>query len=436
MSLTSTPVLGARALLRSFAGGLPTNFWRLWSSSASANLADGIALVAIPLIAVRLTDSPAEIAGVAIAAQIPMLLLGLVAGGMADRFDRRWTMLAVQVLRVVVIGALAVLALTDALSMPILYAVAFVLGAGETFFDTNAQAILPAMVGRERLVHANGRLFAAETVMNGFVGPPLGGLLVAIAVPVALGSAALGFAIAAIGLLLIAGSFRAEREGPNRALASEIGEGIRYLLRHRLLLTLSGMVALGRLGSAGHFALLALYAVAPGPMGLSEPGYGLLLVGFGAGSIVGSFITGRLVQLLGRPGLLVLATVVFALSLLVPALTADARIVGAGFFVGGIAVMNWNVTNVSMRQAILPPSLMGRVHATHRTLANLAGLAGAFIAGAIGEALGLQAVFAVGAAIVLVGVLGRFVVTEERIRIAEAEAASPSVNQAPAADPG
>jgi MFS family permease len=419
-------VVGARALLRSFAGGLPSNFWKLWGSSASANLADGIALVAIPLIAVRLTDSPAEIAGIAVAAHIPMLVLGLVAGGLADRFDRRWTMLTVQVLRVVVIGLLALLALTDALSMPVLYAVAFVLGAGETFFDTNAQAILPAVVGRDRLVTANGRLFAAETVMNGFVGPPLGGLLIAIAIPVALGSAAVGFGIAAVGLLLIAGGFRAERLGPGRALVAEIGEGIGYLLRHRLLLTLSGMVALGRLGSAGHFALLALYAVAPGPMGLSEPGYGLLLVGFGAGSVFGSFITGRLVELLGRPGVLVLATVVFSLSLLVPALTADPPIVAAGFFVGGIAIMNWNVTNVSLRQSILPPTLMGRVHATHRTLANLAGLVGAFVAGAIGEAFGLQAVFAIGASIVLVGVLGRFVVTEERIRTAEAEAAQSS----------
>lgn len=428
MSLTSAPLV-MRGLLRSFGGGLPANFWRLWSSSASANLADGVALVAIPLIAVRLTDSPAEIAGVAIAAQIPMLVLGLVAGGLADRFDRRWTMLAVQLLRVVVIGALAALALVDALSMPVLYAVAFVLGAGETFFDTNAQAILPAVVGRDRLVNANGRLLAAETVMNGFVGPPLGGILVAIAIPLALASAAVGFGIAAVGLLLIAGTFRAERDGPRRALAAEIGEGIGYLLRHRLLLTLSGMVALGRLGSAGHFALLALYAVAPGPMGLSEPGYGVLLVGFGAGSILGSFITGRLVELLGRPGVLILATVVFAISLLVPALTADALIVGGGFFVGGIAIMSWNVTNVSLRQSILPPALMGRVHATHRTLANLAGLIGAFAAGAIGEAFGLQAVFAVGAAIVLVGVLGRLVVTEDRIRTAEAEAASSSVEK-------
>ena len=142
-----------------------------------------------------------------------MVLLGLVAGGLADRLDRRWTMLAVQLLRVAVIGGVAILALAGAVTMPVLYVGAFIIGAGEAFFDTNAQSILPALVGRDRLVTANGRLFAAETVMNSFVGPPLGGLLVAIAVPLALAGAAAGFALAAIGLLLLSGSFRAQRSG-------------------------------------------------------------------------------------------------------------------------------------------------------------------------------------------------------------------------------
>ena len=133
-------------MLASFEGGLGSNFWKLWSSSVAANLADGVALVAIPLIAVRLTSSPAEMAGVVVASQLPMIMLGLVAGGLADRLDRRVTMLVVQVLRVVVIGSLAALATADALSMPILYAAAFIIGAGEAFFDTNAQSILPAMV--------------------------------------------------------------------------------------------------------------------------------------------------------------------------------------------------------------------------------------------------------------------------------------------------
>ncbi len=411
-------------MLRALGGGLNANFWKLWGSSAAANLADGITAVAVPLIALTLTRSPAEIAGVTVAAQIPLLLFGLIAGGLADRLDRRWTMFLVQLVRVAVVGALTVLALTDALSMPIIYAAAFIIGSGEAFFDTNAQSILPAIVGKDRLVIANGRLFAAETVMNQFVGPPLGGLLIALSVPLALGAGAVGYALGAVGLLVIVGSFRAEREGPPRRLHVEIGEGIGYLARHPLLLTLSSMVALGRLGSTGFFALLALYAVAPGPMGLSEPGFGLLLVTIGLGSLVGSFVVGRAVELFGRAGVLMLSTIVFSGSLVIPALTADPLIVGAGFFVGGIAIMAWNVTNVSLRQSILPSHLMGRVHATHRFMANGAGLVGAALAGVAGEALGLPAVFAIGAGIVLLGLFGRLVVTEERIRAAEAQAAT------------
>jgi MFS family permease len=420
---SSRPAATRRAWL-AFGGGLPANFWKLWASSATSNLSEGISMVAFPLIAVRLTDSPAEVAGVAVAAQVPTLLLGLVAGGLADRLDRRLTMLTVQLLRLAVVGTLAVVALANALSMPILYLAAFVIGSGEAFFDTNAQSILPSVVGRGQVVTANARLFAVETIANSFVGPPLGGLLIALSVPIALGGATIGFAIAALGLLLMSGRFRAERQGSDSSsLARDIGEGIRYLLRHRLLLTLSLMVALGRAGSAGFFALLALYAVAPGPMGLSEPGYGLLLVAFGAGSIAGSVVTGRAVARLGRPNVLVTSTVVFGFGILLPAITTDARIVGAGFFVAGIAVMSWNVTNVSLRQSILPGHLMGRVHATHRVIATLAGLVGAAAAGVIGEAFGLPVVFAIGAAVVFVGVAGRLIVTDARIQAAEAEAA-------------
>jgi hypothetical protein len=84
----------------------------------------------------------------------------------------------------------------------------------------------------------------------------------------------------------------------------------------------------------------------------------------------------------------------------------------------------WNVTNVSLRQALLPSRLMGRVHATHRFIAFSAGLLGAVAAGVVGEAIGVRAVFAIGAAVVAVGLLGRLVVTEDRIRAAEADATS------------
>ena len=133
--------------------------------------------------------------------------------------------------------------------------------------------------------------------------------------------------------------------------------------------------------------------------------------------------------LLGRPNVLAGAQRLFGLVILIPALTANALVIGAGFYVGGIAIMAWKTTNVSLRQSLLPSNLMGRVHATHRTLANLAEVVGALAAGIIAEAFGLQVAFAVGAAVVIVSVAGRLVVTGDRIRAAEAaaEAARPTV---------
>lgn len=410
------------APLRSLGGGLSANFWRLWWSSASANLADGITAIAFPLLAVRITDSPALLAGLAVAHALPQLAFGLVAGGLADRLDRRVTMLTVQVLRVAVIGAMLALALMDALSLPALYVAALATGTGEAFFDTNAQSLLPAVVDRRQLPAANGRLFAAEVLMNTFVGPPLGGLLLAISVPVALASGAAGFAVAAVALLLLSGSFRADRSDERRRLHVEIGEGIGYLFRHPLLLTCSAMVALGRMGSGAFFAVFVLFAVAPGPMGLSEPEFGVLFTTFGVGSLIGSFVAPRAVAAIGRANVLALTTAFFALALAVPVFTANALIVGAAFLVSGVAAMTWNVTNVSLRQSLLPSRLMGRVHATHRVIAMAAGLLGAVAAGAVGEAIGLQAVFAIGAAIVALGLVGRIVVTEGRIAAAEAAA--------------
>ncbi len=404
-------------------GGLSTGFWKLWWSSTSANLADGITGIVFPLLAVRITTSPAQIAGLAVAQAVPQLLFGLVAGGLADRLDRRLTMLAVQALRVGVIGSMLALALVDGLTLPALYVAAFVTGTGETFFDTNAQSLLPTLVRREQLPAANGRLFAAEVLMNTFVGPPLGGVLIALSVPLALASGAVGFAVAALGLLLLTGRFRADRGDDRRGLHHDIAEGVRYLFRHRLLLTLTAMVASGRLGSGAFFAVFVLFAVSPGPMGLTEPEFGLLFITFGAGSLLGSLIASRAVALVGRARVLGITQLTFAVGLVVPIVTASAVPIAIGFLVSGVAAMTWNVTNVSLRQSLLPSALMGRVHATHRFLAYAAGLVGAVAAGVVGEAIGVRAVFAIGAAIVALGFLGRLVVTESRIAAAEAAAA-------------
>jgi MFS family permease len=403
--------------------GLPTNYWRLWSASASSNLADGFFFIALPLLAVRLTDSPVLVAGIAIAGRLPWLVFVLVAGALADRLDRRRTMRNVQLFRVAVLGLLTVLALIGGLSLPILYVAAFALGVGETLFDTAAQSILPSIVDKDQLATANGRLYGVELMMNQFVGPPLGGFLIAISVPLVLATSVVGYALAALGLTLMVGAFRPERSGPPTRLHTDIAEGLRYLWSHRVLRTLALMVGVMNLAATATMSVFVLYAVEPGPMGLSEPGFGILLTTFAAGSLVGSFAAARLERRFGRVPLLFTSVVATSVGFAVPAFTTDALIIGSAFALSGLFVVVWNVITVTLRQRIAPNHLLGRVNAGYRLFAWGTQPLGALLGGVVGELFGLPAVFILGGAMGLSLLLARLVIDEPAIARAEVEGA-------------
>ena len=388
------------------AGGLPGAFWRLWVATGASNLADGIVWLLIPVLAVQLGAGPGELALVTIAERGPMLVLGLLAGGLADRHDRRLTMLAVQALRVVAAFGLLAVAIAGSLTIPALIVAALLLGTGEVFFDTNAQAMVAALVRPERLVPANARLDAVTTIANTFVGPPLGGLLLAISVVLALSITTGAFAVAAVLLLVIPGTFRPAVVGPRRHLAIEIRDGLAFLARHPLLRTLSSMTALQHAGLAAVFTVIPLYALAPGPVGLTPGGFGLLLSAWGAGAIAGAAVAGSLVDRIGRARLLLGATAAAGVALVAPAATAAVPLVFASFFVAGAGLTAWGTVNASVRQLATPDALRGRVNATHRTMSFTADVAGAAAAGLLAGRFGLEPVIAGGGVVVLLGLLG------------------------------
>jgi MFS family permease len=401
--------------------GLPANYWRLWGASAASNLADGLFFIALPLLAVRLTDSPILIAGLAIAGRLPWLVFVLVAGALADRLDRRTTMRNVQLFRVAMLLGLTVLALVDGLSLPVLYVAAFALGVGETLFDTAAQSILPSVVEPDRLASANGRLYAVELVMNQFVGPPLGGVLIGLSVPLVLGSSVVGYALAALGLTLVVGSFRPERSGPPTRITTDIAEGLRYLWRHRVLRTLAFMVGIANLAGMATYAVFVLYAVSPGPMGLSEPAFGVLLTTFAVGSVLGSLIAAPLERRFGRVRMLFASVLVMAASFAVPAFTPSPLVIGPVYVLAGVFLVVWNVITVSLRQRIVPDRLLGRVNAGYRLFAWGTQPIGSLLGGVVGELFGLQAVFLLGGVLGLSLLLARLVINESAIADAEAE---------------
>ncbi|MGM7423808.1 MFS transporter [Cellulosimicrobium sp. CpK407] len=395
-------------------------FRRLWTASTVSNLADGVLKVALPLVAVRYTDSPALVAGLTFALTLPWLLFALPAGALADRLDRRHAMIGANAARALLVVALAAVALVpDAGSIAVLYVVAFGVGVTETLYDTAAQSILPQVVPRTALPRANGRLYAAELTANQFVGPPLGGLLVAAGAAVAFGLPGALWALA-VGLLVgLPGSYRPERS-TRTTLRADIAEGLRFLWHDRILRTLALMVGGINFASNAAFAIFVLYAVGPdSPLGLSEPAYGVLLTTTAVGAFAGSFVAERVVALVGRARSLAL-TVLSTVALVgVPAVTTNAWVIGAVYAVGGAGIAVWNVVTVSLRQRITPDALLGRLNSCYRLVAWGTMPLGAAAGGLLGELFGLRSVFVAMAAVSAATLLGMLVVDDRAMDAAE-----------------
>jgi MFS family permease len=409
-------------LLAGIGGGLGRRFWTLFSASFLANLSDGIFQIALPLLAVGLTDQPGLVAGVAVASRLPWLVFALIAGALADRLDRRRTMILVDGGRVAILVGLTAAVVTGTATIWLLYLVAFALGCLETMFDTAASSMLPSVVGQERVVAANSRLNAVELTMNQFVGPPVGGFLAAMALATAFGTAAAGYLGALLCLVTLTGSFRPDRVGPPTAIHTEIREGLSYLVHHRLLRTMALIVGPMNLGSMALWAILVLYAVAPGPLGLDEVGFGLLTTALAVGSVTGTILASRLERLLGRPNLFLACIAALLFQDLVFIVIPNAIVVGVSLAITGAVIGAFNVVFGSIRQRIVPNRILGRVMASFRIISWGTLPLGALLGGLIGQTFGLTAVFIGAAAIHALLLPSRLVLNDAFMAEVEAQA--------------
>ena len=179
----------------------------------------------------------------------------------------------------------------------------------------------------------------------------------------------------------------------------DIAEGLRYLGRHHLLRSLAIVVGISNLASSAAFAVFPLYAVAPGPMGLSAAGFGLLMAALAAGSVGGTFLAGPLTRRLGTRRTLAVAMAAGAAMYAVPAMTAGPVVVAAGFIVTAALTVSWNIVTVSLRQRIVPDHLLGRVNASYRLCAWGTMPLGAALGGIVAARLSLTAAFWTAAAL-------------------------------------
>ncbi|MET8333439.1 MFS transporter [Streptosporangium canum] len=400
----STPQAGDQAapaeLPVSASGGLGRRFWLLFASSTVSNLGDGIGRIALPLLAVTLTRDPVLVAALSSLAFLPWVLFAIVSGALVDRLDRRKAMVVAQFARTAVVGLLTAAVLTGHAAMWMLYVAAFALGTIETLYDNAVHSLLPSVVRRDQLEKANGRVEAAAVVTDSFLGAPVGSALFVVAAAMPFMANSVGFLLAGALLFLLPGRYRTEPAGDRPAnLRREIGEGVRWLWNHKPLrgITLIGAFSAGMNQAA--MAVLVLFVV--DVLRLPAAAFGWFALASGIGGVVGGLVAPMLVRRWPRAAVMAVAMTVGGAGFTLVGIFPSVPMLAVAATAIGCSLLVWNVLIMSVRQALVPPRLFGRVLGAIRTLLwgliPLGALAGGLLAGAFG----LRAVFMISGCVML-----------------------------------
>ena len=367
---------------------LGSNYWKLLISSVISNFGDGISTVAYPWLASAVTRDPLQIALIGVATRIPWLIFTLPAGVIADRVDRRKLVAWADTFRFALTLAVAFIVLyagsdladpdtiaagastvpeNAGLLLGVLYSSALLFGFAEVLRDNAAQTLMPSVVDKSLLEKANGRLWGSEMVMNSLAGPVLGGFIIAITFSLPFFIDAVTFAVAAALLFTLQGSFLVEQVADRPSFTAQIKEGFGWLWNHRLLRVMG--IILGVMNAMFSMALATYVLFVQEILELDASRFGLLMTAGAIGGVLGSFTAPRISKKFG-PGPSLFSTLIGSgLTLAVTGFTSSWIVVWFMFFVGSFLAVLWNVITVSLRQAIIPDHLLGRVNSVYRFFA-------------------------------------------------------------------
>jgi MFS family permease len=419
MDVPATDVTPPGTRLRKVRG-----FPQLMAAFGISSLGDGIRTAALPLLALTITSDPLAISGIAIAGRLPWLFVALFSGAIADRYDRRHLMAAVDAARCLTVAALALFVFTGAESLILLYVTAIALTVGETLFDSAEQGLLPSVVPQDQLGRAYGNLFTTNLIGDSFVGPSLGSWLFTIGRAVPLVFDAITFAVSSV-LLFFTRPARdtADDDGPSAptgSLLREIGEGLTWIRGHELIRGFIMIVAVVNFTQSATQSVLVLRAV--DDLGMSEWGFGILLTVGGIGAFAGGALSGRVGDSLGVDRILLPAVAVTPILFGLMWWTDSPVVLGAAIALNAFFGILANVQMIALRQRLVPNRLLGRVSSVSRFAGlGIAVPLGALAAGLLARAIDVRAVYLASAivVIVLLALVGRRLVPA-RLRVAMA----------------
>ncbi|MGE8656373.1 MAG: MFS transporter [Achromobacter sp.] len=370
---------------------LPPAFRRLARSNLAAQFSEQIALAAAPLVAVLALDATAAQTGYLQTAQtLPFLLLSLPAGVLADRLPRRTLMSTAECLRAASLLALLALLALDGLNLGWLAALGFLGAVGTVAYNVAAPALLPALVAAPVLGQANRWLELARSAAFA-AGPALGGALVG-----GIGAAA-AYGLATLLSLVAAGQLaglppEAPRATTRRHPWHELREGAAFVAKHPLL---RPVLVTAVFFNLGWFVLQAVYVVyAVARLGLDAAGVGMTLGVYGAGMLAGALAAPWLATRLPFGALIAagpLCALAASLIMLSTLALPSGLAAGLGFFLFGAGPILWTIATTTLRQAITPNALLGRVSAVIVTATFGARPLGALLGAALAARCGLEA---------------------------------------------
>lgn len=383
------------------------NFGLVWAGETIAQFGVQLGHIALPVIAIELLRATEFQVGVLNAAGVAaFLLVGLPAGAWVDRWLKRRTMIQADLVRAAAVLAVPALWFGDALAMWHLYVVAGIVGVGTVFFDVSYQSYVPILVRAEQVPDANSKLETTAQIAR-VAGPGVGGLLLkVISAPLLLVGDAIGYLVSAACLSRVRDHEVRRRPEDNGRLWDDIVEGLAWVWRHDLIRRITLCTSIGNLGFVVVFTLVPLLILRE--LGF-EPWVMGLVFGVGAaGGILGAMATPRLGRAIGEGTVIPVSAVAMGLALagLPLAALAPSDAVAFGLlvvaeFIISFTVLTYNIMQVSMRQRVCPPRLLGRMNASIRFVVWGVMPIGALASGAIATHLGVVATMWIGVVISL-----------------------------------
>ncbi len=391
--------MGLQKLLTLGRAGLlaQRDFRLLWISSTVTSFGSQTTMLALPLTAILLLDATPRQMGLLVALEaLPFSLFSLHAGVLIDRVRKFPIVVVCEITICVALASIPIAALAGRLSMTLMYVVGFVLGTVFVFVGSAVQVFLTQLAGRERLIEANSLFIGAESTAR-LTGPGLAGLLIQwLTAPFAILFDCMTFVVS---LAVLSRMRHAERRPVVRHDANmwrEIREGLALVLGHPVLRPLTLVSTSWFVVFQGWTALQTLYATRE--LGLSAGELGAAHMIGGAGALLSAVAARHVTRRLGTGVPILLgvgcSAVAWMILAVVPKSDHALATLGVALFVFDFGVMLYWINYASLRQAVTPDALLGRMTATMRFFTVAAGPLGALAAGHAAEAFGLRETFA------------------------------------------